>query len=380
MTIRVQWRPLADVQEWAGDWDALVTGAPHALPMLSHAWVDAYAATLMPTGADLWCGLAFDDDGLAGVLPLVRHHSGPLCHLSTPYHHHSGFGDVAVLPRKAPGVVAALLGDATREFGHRLRSIALRGVVADSPTVAALGGSSVRTLCSRRGDGSVLRIAGEWERYQAGLSKNFRANLRKVRNRFRKEVSAAPVTRWLRADEVDATALDAFLDIEASGWKGRAGTAIAAIPQLTGFYQRLAANARRRCWLELHFLRAGDDILAAQFGLRLQRRLILLKIAYDERFARYGPGNMLFEATAERAFRLGDTDEVNCLTDMAWHRGWKMARRQYLDLRLFPRTGIGWVCGWFPRVVIGAGRDFARHLAALHSGRVLQRDATEDGG
>ena len=87
---------------------------------------------------------------------------------------------------------------------------------------------------------------------------------------------------------------------------------------------------------------------------------MVLKIAYDEVFARYSPGTLLFEKTLERAYADVDTEEVNCLTDMEWHKPWQMLSRDYFDCRYFPATIVGATTGWLPRVAYRA----LKHLSA----------------
>ena len=73
--------------------------------------------------------------------------------------------------------------------------------------------------------------------------------------------------------------------------------------------------------------------------------LIVMKIGYDESYAWCSPGNYLFERTVERAFASGDTTEINCLTDMPWHRNWKMKQRDHYNLWIYPRRPIPLIFG-----------------------------------
>ena len=352
------------LQPWAAQWNALARVAPQHQPMLSAAWVEAYAHALLPAGAQLQCLLAHQDGRLLGVLPLVVQTAGPrawgIAAAATPYDPHSACGDMLAEPASASTVLPALLRAACK-LPHQphlhLRELALRGVEAQSPTLAALASLQqsapvVRCVSNHRSWGSFLRVAGSWMAYRSSLSRNFGANLRKAHNRLREPHMLAARFDWLTGDQASPQHLASFIALEAAGWKGQAGSAIVQSTRLQRFYARLTGNAFAAGMLEWHFMRLGGKLIAAHLAWRCGRVLSLLKIAYDETQGRLSPGSLLFEATAERAFARNDTDEINCLTDMAWHRPWNMQRREYLDLRLYPSTLLGLGLGLAPRLLV----------------------------
>lgn len=364
-------------QPWAAQWNALAAKTPQAQPSLSHAWVDAFAYALMPEDGDLRCVLALYGDILAGVLPLVvrENRSWPITtqSLSTPYHEHSAFGDLLVEARWASDVVPALLAGACSITGVRLREMALRGIAHDSPTTTILTAKPTRIalISSHRSWGSYLPVKGTWRDHRGTLSGNFRANLRKAHNRLLEPGMSRFRFDWLTAERATAQHLDSFLQLEASGWKGRAGSAIEQNGRLRCFYKKLAENTSRLGWLEWHFMSLDEKPIAAHLAIRLGRSLCLIKIAYDESHARLSPGNLLFEATAERSFERDDLDEINCLTDMAWHRGWNMARREYIDARFYPHTVFALGFGLLPRLLIRVAKQTAKAFPVL--GRIRAR-------
>ena len=291
------------------------------------------------------------------VLPLVLRRNPPwllgVVAAATPYDAHTAFGDVLADPACGSGLIAAVLHAACEHPHWRVRELALRGVARTSPTLAALDSlTQSSTSLFFRNWGSTLPVAGGWGEYRDGLSKNFRANLRKARNRLREAGVREPEFTWLTGDAAEPRHLETFIKLEASGWKGQAGSAIAQDADLSRFYQALTYNAHRSGALEWHFMALDGRTIAGHLALRCGRSLSLLKIAYDEQFAHLSPGSLLFEQTAERAFTRGDTDEINCLTDMEWHRPWNMQRREYVDLQLFPRSWVGQSLGRAPRALI----------------------------
>ncbi len=153
-----------------------------------------------------------------------------------------------------------------------------------------------------------------------------RQNLRRRRRRL--EEFGTP-----RFVEVTGGAFDAFLErgfeLEASGWKGRRGSAMACHPATRGFYRELAREAAGQGWLALAGLLAGDRLAAFQFGLRMGRRHYLPKPAYDETLAACSPGQLLMEDVLGscRARGLEEFDFLG--PSMPWKRDWTPHERPH---------------------------------------------------
>ena len=349
--------------------------------MQSRGWVTAHAQAMAAPGTALHCVLAHDQGRLVGILPLIVSRAGPpwvrLARASTPYSEHTALGDILADPAHAGWALPAILRAACVHPSLRLCEVALRGVAEGSPTLQHLPalGNVARQVKSQRSRGSFLPLAAGWDACRDAWSKNFRANLRKAHNRLHEAGMPESGYIWLSADEAQPRHLQTFVALEASGWKGLAGSAIGRDASVRRFYAELVEQAFRCGSLEWHFMTLGGETIAAHLAIRSGRRLHLLKIAYDERHARLSPGSLLFEATAQRACTQGGTDEIDCLTDMAWHRPWNMPQRDQFDVRLYPRTLAGDVLGWAPRRAIDMlkpGLDAWPRLGHLYA--KLRRD------
>jgi hypothetical protein len=120
-------------------------------------------------------------------------------------------------------------------------------------------------------------------------------------------------------------AFDDFLAIEASGWKGQtgAGSAIGLRPHLVAFYRALMATMTApddHC--VINALHLDGRCIAAQFCVRAGAEYTILKIAYDEEFARLGPGQLLFQKTLERCCADPDIAYIDLINDAPWMRDW----------------------------------------------------------
>ncbi|QIK65257.1 GNAT family N-acetyltransferase [Nocardioides sp. HDW12B] len=325
------------LDEHAEAWDRLTTASTEKLPMLSHAWVSSFLEHMVPAGTPWWCFFAYDGPELVGVMPLMRARKWFLDRLrGTADGGHTDFAHPLLDARLAQPALDALVG-AAAELAPRLR-IRWYRVRDGSPVLACLSTLErrMRVLRPISTWGSLVRTTGDWSEFEAGLGRNFARNLRKGGNRAEREHAVS--FRFVGGAEAQSPALlQQFLEVESSGWKGAAGTAIQRSPQLVAFYETLTRRLAHRGWLEWQTLHIDERPVAAHLAVRLGDTVVLPKIGYDEEHARLGPGNLLFRELLVRSFDDPTVNEVNCLSDMPWHRNWGMRSVGYAGVMVGPR-------------------------------------------
>ncbi len=117
-------------------------------------------------------------------------------------------------------------------------------------------------------------------------------------------------------------ALPDFLALEAAGWKGKAGTAIARLPQAGAYFASLATQFAACDALQLDTLRLDGRPLSMGLLIESAGTRHFLKIAYDEAQARHSPGRALtiamlqadFAGTTPALFDSGAGDGVDAGT------------------------------------------------------------------
>src|SRR5207253_5860496 len=84
-------------------------------------------------------------------------------------------------------------------------------------------------------------------------------------------------------------ALDVFYRLEASGWKGRSGSAVMQRSQVKRFYDHLVDRAE--VWIPILTV-CGDPVAA--YVLRISgHNIFALKTGYDQTYSKYAPGLLL---------------------------------------------------------------------------------------
>ena len=105
-------------------------------------------------------------------------------------------------------------------------------------------------------------------------------------------MGAVAIRREDGRGELDG-ALGEFLALEAAGWKGARGTAIAADPARARFYTRVARDAAARGALAMRTLTLDGRAVAVHLGLVHGGVFHLPKTAYDEALGNVSPGQLL---------------------------------------------------------------------------------------
>ncbi|MGF7161918.1 CelD/BcsL family acetyltransferase involved in cellulose biosynthesis [Rhodoligotrophos appendicifer] len=277
-------------------WNALVRSAAEPSLAADPAWVlpalrhldprrDAIIATEMVNGAP----------GFVAVLRKTRWRWGIPCPVLTSWSHaHHFLGTPLVNEKDGFAGFTKLFSRGLPVLWTRLP---LEGA-AMAQIEAAAQGSGAQVSVTNRHERACYRPDGRFEeRFKATVSRHRRKEFRRLRARLA-EQGDLRFTALCQGDRLDPW-FDQFEALEASGWKGRRGSALAQDEPSALFLReagyRLAAEGRLMFWA----LTLDDRPVAMLWAMISGRRAWLGKIAYDETLARSSPGVLLMlEATA----------------------------------------------------------------------------------
>jgi CelD/BcsL family acetyltransferase involved in cellulose biosynthesis len=307
-----EWRELADRSG----------AAPFLYPEWTQAWMDAFGGARELQLATLRRG-----GELVGALPLQSRPTG----LYSPVNSHTPtFAPVALDAAAETELLDQL-------FRHDASNVDL-GVVHERQRLdrieATARGARRIVVRGTSGRSPFVQLDGEFEEYERKLSRNRRRGLRRRRKRLA-EQGEVNFTVHDGSEGLDSLLAELFA-IEASGWKGERGTAIASQPDTLRFYTEVARWAASRGMLRLAFLRLDGKPIACDYAIEHDDAWYTLKAGYDERYKAYGPGALLFhEELAECTRRgvtcvhlLGDCDSFKLSwTDRHHELGWVRAVR-----------------------------------------------------
>jgi hypothetical protein len=195
-------------------------------------------------------------------------------------------------------------------------------------------------VCHREEDWRV-RIAGTWQDYYAGRNRRLRKEVDRGERRLA-DLGAVTFEFSDGRPDIRKSFAD-FCQVEASGWKGQAGTAVACDPVSHGFHEFLVTSSPVRDSVRFVFLRLNGRVIAAAISLLDGGVLYGIKMGRDEALAECSLGHVLLKRTLQHLF---GSDEAGAFDMMigggahsAYKARWANESRTYVVLRFFnPRT------------------------------------------
>jgi CelD/BcsL family acetyltransferase involved in cellulose biosynthesis len=344
-------------------WNALAARSPQQLPMSSYAWTATYFEKFLAPEVPWACFFAYRGTTLAAVLPIVvrvaRRAGLALRFLQTPRDDHTQIGDLLL---DAPDDVAAVnaIVAAARDRFPAAGCLEINRFPGNSALLGVLAKPGLAFAHTVHADsfGAYLPVPADFAAYRGALSKNFKSNLNKAANKVAKLADVG--YRFDAGREPYEHDFNEFLAVEASGWKGARGSAIAKSPLLTAFYATLVERLREAGWLEWQIMTGDGLTLAANLSIRMPRSIVVWKLGYNDDYSRCSPGSILLEEIVKRESAGGVIEEINLTTDLPWYDNWEMRKRTYYTARFY----FGWRGRLFWHLP-DALRDRARRMPAL---------------
>jgi CelD/BcsL family acetyltransferase involved in cellulose biosynthesis len=321
-------------------WIRLTEEGPCHEPFFQPGWIRAYIQAFSPQSTMLMISV-WNGYELRGVLPLIKEHTFlgglPVCRLRSASNLHSCRFDIVHGATDKEAVASAIWSHlvALEWDVIEIRDVPDGGafeICAQNSTSAGNPVAIVESLKS-----PFLRLNQSMDLSNRGRScRKFRSRLQKKRQRL--EVALGDV-KVIRETKYNSDTLAQFYELEGAGWKGRNKSAIKCSEQTRNFYTAVAADAAKNNCLCFNSLKAGDRIIAMQFGILVGNTYFVPKVGYDEKFAEYSPGQMLVgEVISE--FGKSRVEKYDFLGIQAeWKRIWTDQARPHFSYFVF-RAGL----------------------------------------
>lgn len=271
-------------------WAALAARALEPNPFFEPGFVTA-AAERMAT-PDVALLVAREGERWLACVPVARAGRRWRVPAREAWTHDHAFLGTPLLDGERPEAAArALLRVAARD--RRATVLVLPQARADGPVAAELRRAAARrgarVLEVDRQERAALDRRPEEDYLQTTLKPHRRRELQRLGRRLEAELGELEV-----ADRAgDPAAVERFLALEASGWKGREATALAADAGHAAFFRELCARYAAAGRLQLLELRAGGRPVAMKCNLLAADGIFCFKIAFDEELAAFSPGVQL---------------------------------------------------------------------------------------
>ena len=203
-----------------------------------------------------------------------------------------------------------------------------------------------------------LQTDGDREEYERVLDRRVLSESRRRRRRLSEEGELSFDSNNGR-EGLDALLEEGFR-VEASGWKGEAGTAILSREETRRFYTEIARWSAERGWLRLAFLRLDGRAIAFQYLIEHGGVVSQLKGGFDEEYRKFAPGTLLVQEVIARAFDSEARRYEFLGADEPFKLEWATARHDRNLLQAFAPT----VAGRVDRAAFEYGRPAAKRVLA----------------
>ena len=268
-----------------------------ALPLLSHMPGDR--------ATEMW--IVERGTKLVGLIALGRERPGRRRLAYTWQSRHACLG-FPLLHRDHAGEALRAILDALAVARPSLAGLVLQTVPANGPTAGLL-----RDLAAEYGLTLLERDAFTRPMFRphtlegrATLSPKSKLDTPRLRTSRRRLERQATLTHGIAQDTAElASTARAFLALEARGWKGRAGTALAC-EDATGAFAEAVLASLDPSLHRIHALRLDGQPIAMAFMLRDRDGTdYFWKIAYDEAWSAASPGRQLLAVLTRAQARAG---------------------------------------------------------------------------
>ncbi|MEW6454596.1 MAG: GNAT family N-acetyltransferase [Pseudomonadota bacterium] len=296
--LRTEWQAFETLSSIAQEWRSLAARALEPNVFYDPAFALAAAPVF---GKGVGATLVWSASGrLMGLFPghAGRNHAGIQTATIGWTHPYAPLGVPLVDRDESEAVIAAWLD----QIGQNNGLLALSYIPEHGPFSRALDAVLKRTGRRDAAFGHHERALLDPGAERAGyldraVSSSKRKEIRRQRRRL-EEVAPVTFATITEAQDIGA-ALKDFLVLEASGWKGLAGTAAANDPAIRSFMESAVSGLAARAQARVDRMSLNGQPIAVCVTLMSGDTAWCWKIAYSEGVARYSPGvQLVFDLTA----------------------------------------------------------------------------------
>jgi CelD/BcsL family acetyltransferase involved in cellulose biosynthesis len=157
---------------------------------------------------------------------------------------------------------------------------------------------------------AALKPVGSFDNWlQTNFDQKRRKEFKRLRNRLSEQ--GEMITETLQHGQDPKSFVADLIALEAKGWKGGRGTAIATNTKLRMAFEEACANLHQAKKLRFWSLKIDGKAIASLFAIVEGDQAWLGKIAYDEAFAKYSPGVQIILDSTEALFAETQIEQID---------------------------------------------------------------------
>jgi len=206
----------------------------------------------------------------------------------------------------------------------------LLGISQQDPNFVARAVNGAGTHTLDYIETASISVTGSFADYWAKRGRNLRQNLKRQRNRLRREKIETRL-KIVANPEAVGIAVDEYGYLESKGWKAAKGTAVHPGNAQGRFYRAIFETLARNGDATVYQYWYNDKLVAMDLCVHRHGVLIILKTAHDEEFGKTSPTHLMRQEFFEILFTGGEIRRIEFYGKlMDWHTKWSDdVRRMY---------------------------------------------------
>ncbi|TWU40807.1 GNAT family N-acetyltransferase [Novipirellula artificiosorum] len=173
--------------------------------------------------------------------------------------------------------------------------------------------SGCKVVSESRFNVGWLELKPRFDEQQKCWSKGFRKDLRRSQRRLAEQGHLElKLHTDMGASDLEGL-FDRVLQVDQQSWKAKSGTAIQDSEGLADFYLSQARQLAAHRELVLAFLELEDQPIAFEIGWLAKSVYHSFKVGFDQRFAKYSPGQLMMSLLIEEMIRASHATAIDCI-------------------------------------------------------------------
>ncbi len=332
--------------QYKNTWNELLKTARANNPFLTFCWIRFWTSSFAGH-SDIRIYLFFNDkEKLIAALPLIYHRERQKILnyniLSYTANSHSFRSDLLIDRDYAKAalfeyIFAAIRDNETFDF-IKIREFWVAGNENFEMLMLAAEKHGIFYSLEELKQPPCLQISEDWDQYYKNRRGHFRRNLNRRMRKAEKETGTISHKIFNSAEHnLEDWVYEGF-KLESKGWKGKEGSAVLMKKGVDEFYLKIARHFNEQGQFYSSAVFLGETMVAYNFSLIFDNVFYLLKVAYDEGYSRYSPGQIMIYYILQDVFEKGLKEFDFLGPSMPWKMEWAGTTREHYTLYLYNNT------------------------------------------
>jgi len=192
-----------------------------------------------------------------------------------------------------------------------------------------------------------ISLPNSMNAFLAGLSSNMRRNLK----RYSRKLGEKCRLELKNYDEIGSVkeAMKTFFRLHQMRWESEGGLGAFNSPKIRGFHIDIAKCFAEKEWLDLNFVTANDEPIAATYGFDYNQKAYVYLTGWDPTYSHYMIGNLAHMYSIQKSIQKGLKEYDLMRGDELYKRLWTKKARKNFEIRFVQKGFSSRIYKWLTK-------------------------------